>query len=88
MYTASPDFRFKVIHTVLKANVDFCPAIAMTEYVIGPSSLKYSFEGRERSLYSMREVYVVKATIEGKEYAKDTRGKNLITLPQLLKIAI
>ena len=72
----------KVIHTILKAKTDFSPAIAMTEYLIAPSSLKYPYEGRELTLYSMREV--ARATIEGKDYARDTEGKNPITIPQLL----
>ena len=76
------ELRFKVIHTVLKAKTDFCPAITMREYLIAPSSLKYPFEGRELTLYSMREV--ARATIEGKDYARDTEGKNPITIPQLL----
>ena len=76
------ELRSKVIHTVLKAKTDFCPAIAVTEYVIAPSSLKYPFEGRELTLYSMREV--ARATIEGKDYARDTEGKNPITIPELL----
>ena len=76
------ELRSKVIHTVLKAKTDFCPAITMREYLIAPSSLKYPFEGRELTLYSMREV--ARATIEGKDYARDTEGKNLISTPQLL----
>ena len=76
------ELRSKVIHTVLKAKTDFCPAIAMTEYVIAPSSLKYPFEGRELTLYSMREVAA--AAVEGKDYARDTERKNTITIPQLL----
>ena len=76
------ELRSKVIHTVLKAKTDFCPAITTREYLIAPSSLKYPFEGRELTLYSMREV--ARATIEGKYYARDTEGKNLITIPQLL----
>ena len=76
------ELRSKVIQTVLKAKADFCPAIMMKEYLIGPSSLKYPFEERELTLYSMREV--ARATIEGKEYAKDAEGKNLIKVQQLL----
>ena len=76
------ELRSKVIQTILRAKTDFCPAIAMTEYLIAPSSLKYPFEGRELTLYSMREV--ARATIEGKDYARDTEGKNPITIPQLL----
>ena len=76
------ELRSKVIHTVLKVKTDFCPAIAMTEYLIAPSSLKYPFEGRELTLYHMREATA--ATIEGKDYARDTEGKNPITIPQLL----
>ena len=74
--------RSKVIKAVLKAKSDFCPAITMNEYLIGPSSLKYPFEGRELTLYSIREV--ARVTIEGKEYAKDSEGKNLIKTQHLL----
>ena len=74
--------RSKVIKAVLKAKSDFCPAITMKEYLIGPSSLKYPFEGRELTLYSIREV--ARVTIEGKEYAKDSEGKNLIKIQHLL----
>ena len=76
------ELRSKVIHTVLKAKTDFCPVITIRECLIAPSSLKYPFEGRELTLYSMREV--ARATIEGKDYARDTEGKNPITIPQLL----
>ena len=76
------ELRSKVIHTVLKAKTDFCPAITMREYLIGPSSLKYPFEGRELTLYHMREVAA--AVIEGKDYARDAEGKNPTTIPQLL----
>ena len=76
------ELRSKVISTVLKTKTDFCPAITMKEYLIAPSSLKYPFEGRELILYSMSEV--AKVTIDGKKYAKDTKGDNLISLPQLL----
>ena len=76
------ELRSKVISTVLKTKTDFCPAIAMKGYLIAPLSLKYPFEGRELILYSMREV--AKVTIYGKKYAKDTKGDNLISLPQLL----
>ena len=76
------ELRYEVIHTVLKAKADFCPPITMNEYLICPSSLKYPFEGRALTLYSMREV--ARATIEGKEYAKDLEGKNIIKIQQLL----
>ena len=76
------ELRSKVIHTVLKVKTDFCPAIATTEYLIAPLSLKYPFEGRELTIYIMREV--ARATIEGKDYARDTEGKNPITMPELL----
>ena len=76
------ELRSKVISTVLKTKTDFCPAITMKEYLIAPLSLKYPFEGRELILYSMSEV--AKVTINGEKYAKDTKGDNLISLPQLL----
>ena len=76
------ELRSKVIFTVQKTKTDFCPAITMKEYLIDPLSLKYPFEGRELILYSMSEV--AKVTIKGKKYAKDTKGDNLISLPQLL----
>ena len=76
------ELRSKVISTVLKTKTKFCPAITMNEYLIAPSSLKYPFEGRQLTLYSMREI--ARATVEGKKFAKDTEGKNVITLPQLL----
>ena len=76
------ELRSKVISTVLKTKKTFCPTITIKEYLIAPSSLKYPFEGRELTLYSMREV--ARATIEGKKYVKDTEGKNPITIPQLL----
>ena len=76
------ELRSKVISTVQKTKTDFCPAITMKECLIAPSSLKYPFEGRELILYSMSEV--AKVIIDGKKYAKDTKGDNLISLPQLL----
>ena len=76
------ELRSKVIHTVLKTKTDFCPAVTMKEYLIAPSSLKYPFEGRELTVYSLREV--AEAAIEGKDYATDTEGKNPITIPELL----
>ena len=74
--------RSKVISTVQKTKKKFCPTITMKEYLIGPSSLKYPFEGRKRNQYSMGEV--ARATIEGKKYVEDTEGKNPITISQLL----
>ena len=76
------ELRSKVIKTVLKTREDFCPAITMKEYLIHPSNLQYPFEGRELTLYSMREI--AKVVIEEKQYAKDTGGKNLISIPELL----
>ena len=76
------ELRSKVIKTVLGTKTKFCPAITMKEYLISPSSQKYPFKGRELTLYSMREV--ARAMIEGKKFAKDTKGYNLINLPQLL----
>ena len=76
------ELRSKVIRTVLKAKNHFCPAITMKEFLIAPSSLQYPFEGRKLTLYSMREI--AKVVIEGKEFAKDTEGKNPISIPQLL----
>ena len=76
------ELRSKVIQTVLKAKKDFCQTIAMREYLISPSGLKYPFERRELTLYSIREVAA--STIVGKDYARDTEGKNPITIPQLL----
>ena len=76
------ELRSKVIHTVRKTKTDFCPAVTMKEYLIAPSSLKYPFEGRELTLYCLREV--AEAAIEGKDYATDTEGKNPITIPELL----
>ena len=54
----------------------------MKEYLIAPLRLKYPFEGRELTLYSMSEV--AKVTINGKKYAKDTKGDNVISLHKLL----
>ena len=76
------ELRSKVISTVLKTKKKFCPTITIREDLIAPSSLKYPFEGRELTLYSMREV--ARATIEGKKYVEDTKGKNPITISQLL----
>ena len=76
------ELRSKVISTVQKTKKKFCPTITMKEYLIAPSSLKYPFEGRKLTLYSMREV--ARATIEGKKYVEDKEGKNPITISQLL----
>ena len=76
------ELRSKVISTVLKTKKKFCPTITINEYLIAPSSLKYPFEGRELTLYSMREV--ARAAIEGKKYVEDTKGKNPITISELL----
>jgi hypothetical protein len=76
------ELRSKVIKTVLKTRKDFCPAITMKEYLIHPSNLQYPFEGRELTLYSMREI--AKVIVEGKPKAKDTMEKNLISIPELL----
>ena len=68
--------------TVLKTRKDFCPAITMKEYLIHPSNLQYPFEGRELTLYSMREI--AKVIVDGKAKAVDTMGKNVISIPELL----
>ena len=76
------ELRTKVISTVLKTKQDFCPAIDMKEFLIAPSSLQYPFEGRELTLYSMKEI--AKVVIMGKEFPIDTEGKNTIPISQLL----
>ena len=76
------ELRTKVISTVLKTKQDFCPAIGMKEFLIAPSSLQYPFEGRELTLYSMREI--AKVVIAGIEFPKDTEGKSTIPISQLL----
>ena len=76
------ELRTKVISTVLKTKQDFCPAIGMKEFLIAPSSLQYPFEGRELTLYSMKEI--AKVIIACKEFPKDTEGKNTIHISQLL----
>ena len=76
------ELRSKVIKTVVKTRKDFCPAIAMKEFLIHPSNLQYPFEGKELTLYSMREI--AKVIVEGKPKAVDTMGKNLISIPELL----
>ena len=76
------ELRTKVISTVLKTKQDFCPAITMKEFLIAPSSLQYPFEGREHTLYSMKEIANV--VIAGKEFPKDTEGRSTIHISQLL----
>ena len=76
------ELRTKVIKIVVKTRKDFCPAITMKEYLIHPSNLQYPFEGRELTLYRMREI--AKVIVEGKAKAVDTMGKNLISIPELL----
>ena len=76
------ELRTKVISTVLKTKQDFCPAITLKEFLISPSSLQYPFDGRELTLYSMREI--AKVVIAGKEFPKDTEGKSTIHISQLL----
>ena len=66
----------------MKTREDFCPAITMKEYLIHPSNLQYPFEGRKLTLYDVKEI--AKVVIEGKEYAKDTGGVNLISISRLL----
>ena len=76
------ELRTKVISTVLKTKQDFCPAITMIEFLVAPSSLQYPFEGRELTLYSIKEI--AKVVITGKEFPKDTEGKSTIHILQLL----
>ena len=76
------ELRSKVIAIVLKAKQDFCPAIIMNEFLIAPSSLQYPFEGRELALYSMRNIASI--VIEGKDFARDIEGKNLLKTTKLL----
>ena len=76
------ELRTKVISTVLKTKQDFCPAIGMKEFLIAPSSLQYPFEGRELTLYSMREI--AKIAIAGKEFPKNTEEKSTIHISKLL----
>ena len=76
------ELRSKVIAIVLKVKQDFCPVNAMNEFLIAPSNLQYHFEGRELTLYSMREI--ISIVIEGKDFAKDIEGKKPLSLHQLL----
>ena len=76
------ELRSKVIRIVLKVKQDFCPVITMNEFLIAPSSLKYPFEGRELTLYSMKNVASI--VIEGKDFAKDTDGKKPLDVHLLL----
>ena len=76
------ELRSKVIATVLKTMKNFCPAITMNEFLIPPSSLRYPFQGRELTLYSMREISNV--VIDGMDFATDIEGKNPFRLSLLL----
>ena len=76
------ELRTKVISTVLKTKQDFCPAIGMKEFLIAPSSLQYPFEGRELTLYSMREISQI--AIAGKEFPKNTEENSTIHISKLL----
>ena len=76
------ELRSKVITIVLKVKQDFCPVITMNEFLIAPSSLKYPFEGRELTLYSMRKIASI--VVEGKPYAKDIEGKKPLDVHLLL----
>ena len=67
------ELRSKVIAIVLKAKQNFCPAITMNEFLIAPSSLRYPFERRELTLYSMKKIASI--VVEGKDFAKDVEGK-------------
>ena len=76
------ELRSKVIATVLKTKKDFCPAITMNDFLISPSSLRYPFQGRELTLYSMSEIANV--VIDGKDFARDIEGKNPLRVSLLL----
>ena len=76
------ELRSKVIATVLQTKKDFCPAITMNDFLISPLSLQYPFQGRELTLYSMREIANV--VIDGKDFARDIEGKNPLRVSLLL----
>ena len=76
------ELRSKVIAILLKVKQDFCPAITMNEFLIAPSSLQYPFEGRELTLYSMRQI--ASCVVEGKDFAKDVEGKKPLDVHLLL----
>ena len=76
------ELRSKVIRIVLKVKEDFCPVITMNEFLIAPSCLRYPFEGRDLTLYSMRKIASI--VIEGKDFAKDIEGKKPLSVHQLL----
>ena len=77
------ELRTNIIKTVLKTRKDFCPAITMKEYLIDPSNLQYPFEGRELTLYSMKEI--VKVIVKGDDLlVMDITGEILISIPELL----
>ena len=76
------ELRSKVITTILKTKKDFCPAITMNEFLIAPSCLRYPFQGRELTLYSMREIAIV--VIDGMDFPRDTEGKNPLRVSLLL----
>ena len=75
--------RSKVIHTVLKAKEDFCPAITMREYLSSPSSLKYLPFWRKKT-HCLQCKRSRSSCHWKKDYARDTEGKNPITIQQLL----
>ena len=52
----------------------------MNEFLIAPSSLRY--QGRELTLYSMKNIANI--VIEGKDFARDIEGKNLLKVTKLL----
>ena len=54
----------------------------MNEFLISPLSLQYPFQGKELTLYSMREIANV--VINGKDFARDTEGKNPLRVSLLL----
>ena len=50
----------------------------MKEFLIAPSHLQYPFDGRELTLYSMREI--AKVVIAGKDFPRNAEGKSTIPI--------
>ena len=56
----------------------------MKEYLINPSNLQYPFEGRELTLYDIKEI--AKVVNEGKQYAKATGEKKIDQYTRIITI--
>ena len=76
--------RSEVVQKVLEAKDEHCRAVEMSESLIHPTDVKYPFtmNAEDIKCYSLTEI--ARAKVKGQENALDQRGRNPMTVQDLL----